>query len=239
MLNNGGLGAAANAQSASLTSNGVPNDLLDNLNPITAIAATFFISYILTPALRRVNIKFGPILSIFIGSLFASVGSSTYAIIQHYIYTTSPCGYNASTCTEGTGVSPLSLWLYAIPVVACAPTEPLLYVPAFSLAYAKSPPKMKGLVMGLSLLTLSVAQVISLCFSGFVEDPNLVWVFAVPSIIGFVLSFVFYYLFRHLDNEDFYLGEKQTGELGGPDSSEKSLVEGSSEKKPEKVAVVG
>lgn len=237
MINNGGLGAAANAQSASLTSNGVPNDLLDNLNPITTITTTFFISYILTPQLRRFGIKFGPVRSIFIGSLFASVGSSSYAIIQHYIYKTSPCGYNASTCTEGTGVSPLSLWLYAIPVVACAPTEPLLYVPAFSLAYARSPPNMKGLVMGASLFTLSLAQLVSLMFSGLVKDPNLVWVFAGPSIVGFVVAFVFWFLFKHLDQEEFYLGEKRTS--AGRDSPDQSVSEVSTEKQPEKVAVKG
>lgn len=232
MINNGGLGAAANAQSASLTSNGVPNDLLDNLNPITTITTTFAMSYIIVPQLRKLGIKFGPVRSIFVGSLFATVGSSSYAIIQHYVYQTSPCGYSASTCTEGTGVSPLSLWLVAIPVVTCAPAEPLIYVPAFSLAYARSPPNMKGLVMGLSLFTLSVAQLASLIFAGLVHDPNLVWVFAVPPIIGFFVAMAFWYLFRHLDDEEFYLGEKHTDDQngsepyevgGGPEVTEKQV----------------
>lgn len=42
-------------------------------------------------------------------------------------------------------------------LVECAPTEPLLYVPAFSLTYARSPPKLKGLVMRLSLKDLGVS----------------------------------------------------------------------------------
>lgn len=238
MINNGGLGAAANAQSASLTSNGVPNDLLDNLNPITTITTTFAMSYIITPQLRKMGIKFGPVKSIFAGSLFASIGSASYAIIQHYIYQTSPCGYSASTCTEGTGVSPLSLWLYAIPVVTCAPAEPLLFVPAFSLAYARSPPNMKGLVMGLSLFTLSVSQLISLMFAGLVHDPNLIWVFAVPSIIGFVVSLVFWFSFRHMDDEEFYLGEKDFGERDSSEICETPSV-GANEKQAAPVTVRG
>lgn len=36
-INDGGLGAAANALSASMTTNGVPNDLLDNLNSVIIV----------------------------------------------------------------------------------------------------------------------------------------------------------------------------------------------------------
>lgn len=247
-INDSGLGAAANAQSASLTSNGVSNDLLGSLKSIASILSTFFISYILVPQLRKAGIPFGPIRSIFAGSLVAAVGASAFAVPQHKIYQTSPCGYHASTCSSseeaggGGGVSPLSLWLFAIPVLATAPCEPLVYVPAFSLAYAKAPANMKGLVMGLSLCTLALTQVVSLCFAGLVKDPNLVWVFAGPSIVGFVMALVFWFMFRHLDEEEFYLGEKQTrgggcgGSKGG--SGNGSSVEGVlTEKRPEHAAV--
>lgn len=40
-INDGGLGAAANALTASMTTNGMPNDLLDNLNPIAIVIGKY------------------------------------------------------------------------------------------------------------------------------------------------------------------------------------------------------
>lgn len=94
-INDGGLGAAANAQSASLTSNGVPNDVLDNFNPLAIILLIPIMNYGVYPLLRKWGIKFGPVARMTFGFLIASIGASSYAVIQHYIYQTSPCGYKA------------------------------------------------------------------------------------------------------------------------------------------------
>jgi hypothetical protein len=122
-INDGALGAAANAQSAALTSNGVPNDVLDNFNPLAIIVLIPVVNHGLYPLLRKLGIRFGPIKRMTFGFLIAAIGASSYAVIQHYIYQTSPCGNQASTCEIGTGVSPLSLWLYAIPVGVTAISE--------------------------------------------------------------------------------------------------------------------
>lgn len=208
MINDGGLGASGNAQSAALTSNGVPNDLIDNLNPITTISVSFLLNVLVLPGLEKMGIKFGSIRRMTAGFLFSAIGASAFAVIQHHIYKTSPCGYQASSCEEGTGVSPLSLWLYAIPTVVTAVSEPLVFVPAWSLAYARSPPNMKGFVMAVSWFSIAVGQMVSLASAGAVRDPNLVWVFAVPSILGVAAAIVFWILFRHLDQQEFFLGER-------------------------------
>lgn len=204
-INDGGLGAAANAQSASLTSDGVPNDVLDNLNPLAIIALIPIMNHFIYPLLRKLGIKFGPIKRMTFGFLIAAIGASSYAIIQHYIYKTSPCKDAASTCDIGTGVSPLSLWLYAIPTVVTATSEIFVNVTAYGIAYSRAPPNMKGFVMALSLFMTAISTAISLATAGAIRDPYLVWAFAGPSIIGFVLAFVFYGLFRHLDDEEFFV----------------------------------
>lgn len=94
-INDGALGAAANAQSASLTSNGVPNDLLDNLNPLAIIVLIPIMNHGIYPLLRKLGIRFGPIKRMTFGFFVAAIGASSYAVIQHYIYQTSPCGYKA------------------------------------------------------------------------------------------------------------------------------------------------
>lgn len=157
------------------------------------------------PLLRKLGIKFGPIKRMTFGFLIAAIGASSYAILQHYIYKTSPCGDAASTCEVGTGVSPLSLWLYAIPVAVTACSEVFINVTAYGVAYTRAPPNMKGFVMALSLFMTAISTAISLATADAIQDPYLVWAFGAPSIIGFVAAFVFYWLFRHLDNEDFFV----------------------------------
>jgi dipeptide/tripeptide permease len=204
-INDGGLGAAANAQSASLTSNGVPNDVLDNLNPLAIIVLIPIMNHGIYPLLRELGIKFGPIARMTFGFLIAAIGASSYAIIQHYIYKTSPCGNAASTCEIGTGVSPLSLWLYAIPTAVTACSEVFINVTVYGIAYSRAPPNMKGFVMALSLFMTAISTAISLATADAICDPLLVWAFGAPAIIGFVSAFVFYWLFRHLDDEEFFV----------------------------------
>ncbi|KAH6720782.1 putative peptide transporter PTR2 [Leptodontidium sp. MPI-SDFR-AT-0119] len=206
-INDGGLGAAANAQSASLTNNGVPNDVLDNLNPLAIIVLIPIMNHIVYPGLRKMGIRFGPISRMTFGFLIASIGASSYAVIQYKIYETSPCGYDASTCDIDPLVSPLSLWLYAIPTAVTACSEVFINVTAYGLAYSRAPEHMKGFVMSLSLFMTAISTAISLATANAIQDPYLIWCFAAPSVIGFIAAPIFYFLFRHLDSEDFFLEE--------------------------------
>lgn len=211
-INDGGLGAAANAQSASLTSNGVPNDVLDNLNPLAIIVLIPIMNHLIYPLFQKMGIRFGPIARMTFGFLIAAIGASSYAVIQHYIYETSPCGYSVSTCEIGTGVSPLSLWLYAIPVAVTACSEVFINVTAYEIAYSRAPPNMKEFVMAISLFMTAISTAISLATADAIQDPNLVWAFGAPAIIGFVAAFVFYFLFRHLD-EEFFVHVNESSEI--------------------------
>ena len=67
-LNDGGIGNIETSQGSSMTTNGAPNDLLNNFNPLTIIVAISIISYGLYPLLRKHKIHFGPIQSL-IGNL--------------------------------------------------------------------------------------------------------------------------------------------------------------------------
>ncbi|TVY89609.1 Peptide transporter [Lachnellula willkommii] len=172
-INDGALGAAANAQSASLTSNGVPNDVLDNVNPFVIIILIPIMNHGIYPLLRKLGIRFGPIARMTFGFLIASIGASSYAVIQHYIYNTSPCGYSASTCNIADGVSHLSLWLYAIPVGVTACCEVFVIVTAYGIAYSRSPPHMRGFVMALALSMTAVSTAISMATADALQDPYL------------------------------------------------------------------
>lgn len=206
VINSAGLGAAVNAQSNAMTTNGVPNDVVNNINSLSIICALPIMNHIIYPALRRFRIRWGPISRITCGFMFAAVGSSGWAVIQYYIYKTSPCGDRASTCVDADGaalVSPLTIWWTAIPTAVSAMSEIFCNVTAYSVAYSRSPPNMKGLVLAINLFMTAIAAAISLATAGIIRDPYLVWAFAGPSIVGFVLAVVFYFIYRDIDKEEY------------------------------------
>ncbi|KAJ3575425.1 hypothetical protein NPX13_g4033 [Xylaria arbuscula] len=68
-----------------------------------------------------------------------------------------------------------------------------------------APKNMKGLVASLNLFNSAIAAILGLAAAPAIKDPNLVWVFFGPTIAGGVLTVIFWFLFKHLDDEEFVL----------------------------------
>jgi dipeptide/tripeptide permease len=242
-LNDGGIGSVLTAQGATMTTAGAPNDLLNNFNPVTIIVAIPFLSYVFYPLLRKYNIHFGRISRITFGFTLAWVSGVIGAIIQWRIYETSPCGYAATGCDIGDGVSPLSIWLQ-IPVVALgALSECFCNVTAYELAYARSPKSMRGLVISLFLFTNALSSALGEVVTPAIVDPYLTWIWAGPAIAMAVLTVHFHWMFRHLDHDDFMtegnkaftttgtagsIASEETGEPAAPvgEKGDAALVDG-------------
>jgi len=202
-LNDGGIGNIQTSQGSSMTTNGAPNDLLSNFNPLTIIVSIPIISYGLYPFLRRRRIHFGPIKRITFGFLLAASSTAVGAITQWRVYKTSPCGYHATGCDIGTGVSPISIWWQVPQYVLGALSECFVNVTAIELAYARAPRDMKGLVTSMYLFSSAISAAIQEACVPSLNDPHLIWPFAGTAIAGVVLAIWFYYLYRHLDNDEY------------------------------------
>ena len=202
-LNDGGIGSVLTAQGATMTTAGAPNDLLGNFNPLTIIVAIPILSYWIYPLLRRFKIPFGRITRITTGFTLAWISGIIGAIIQWRIYETSPCGYAATGCTIGTGVSPLSVWLQIPTVALGALSECLCNVTAYELAYARAPKNMRALVMSLFLFTNALSSALGEAVTPAIADPYLIWVWAGPAIGLFLLTVHFYFTYRSMDHDEF------------------------------------
>jgi dipeptide/tripeptide permease len=144
------------------------------------------------------------------GFALCTVGSVGFIVLQYYVYQTSPCGYNATTCSEilpvgENSLSSVSYALYAIPIVVTAVSEIFVNVTAYGIAYSRSPKNMKGLVASINLFMTAISAAIGLASAPAIQDPYLIWAFAGPSIAGAVLTVIFWFTFRHLDKEDFVI----------------------------------
>jgi dipeptide/tripeptide permease len=195
----GGIGVVSTSQASSLTKRGVPNDLLGNLNPITAILFSPFLSYVLYPFLQRFKIMPSRIVRIAFGFVLASLSTIVGAIIQWKIYETSPCGKFATGCKVENGVSSISVWVQAPIYILGAMSECLVLVTAYEIAYARAPKNMKAIVMAIILFMNAIGYALGLIVSPAIKDPYLVWVWAVPGVILFIASMIFYWRNRDMD----------------------------------------
>ena len=79
------------SQASTLRLDGVPNDIVNNLDPIALLIFIPICDKFLYPALRRAKINLTPIKKITAGFFLGSMSMVVAAIIQHYIYMLSPC----------------------------------------------------------------------------------------------------------------------------------------------------
>ncbi|KNG89938.1 oligopeptide transporter [Aspergillus nomiae NRRL 13137] len=202
-LNNGGIGSITNSQAGSMTTKGAPNDLVSNFNPLAIIIASPILNYGLYPLLRRHRIEFGPIKRITLGFILAALSCVIGAILQWRVYETSPCGYYATECDIGDGVSTLSVWAQTPMYVLQALSELFAIVSGYELAFSRSPKSMRALVVALFLFTSAVSSAISQAVVPALADPHLIWPFVGTAVPGVIFAVVFYWIYRGLDKETF------------------------------------
>jgi len=211
-INDNGLGSAANFTTTMLVSNGVPNDVIGNFNSLSIIVLAPVLNYGLYPLLRKQRISFGPVARMTFGFVLSSIGGVGYTLLNYYAYKLGPCGKFGSspTCVDADGnslVAPISLWLAAIPYALGGISELFVNVPAYGIAYSRAPKNMRGIVSALNLFNTAVAYAIGLACSSIIKDPFLTWDFGAPAIIGFVSAAAFWFLFKHIDKEEYIVSQ--------------------------------
>ncbi|KAL7894086.1 hypothetical protein HDV63DRAFT_389642 [Trichoderma sp. SZMC 28014] len=213
--NDNGIGSSANFLSTMLTGNGVPNDVIGNFNSLSIIVLGPILNYGLYPLLRKSKIHYGPVARITTGFFLSTLAGIGYAVLTYKAYQTSPCGWYGSSdprCVDNGLVSPISLWWEAIPYALGGFSELFINVPAYGIAYSRAPANMRGLVSAINLFNTGFAYIINLATTAAIVDPYLVWDFGGPAIVGGVVTVGFWFVFRHIDKEEFVLSTDKTSE---------------------------
>lgn len=213
-ITDNGLGGAQSALTTMLKTNGVPNDVINNINPFAIIITAPILNYGLYPLLRKKNIHFGSIRRITLGLFMSAIASIGYTVLNYYAYKIGPCGKHGTslTCVDADGnalVSNITIWYTAIPVGIGGISELFVNVPAFGIAYSMAPKNMRGLVSGMNLFSSAIAYAFGLAFSGLIKDPYLTWVFAGPTIVGFIAAPLFWFIYKDLDRVEYTLTENK------------------------------
>ncbi|KAH8103419.1 peptide/h+ symporter protein [Cristinia sonorae] len=211
----GNLGTMA----AAMTLHGTPNDLIQNLNPISIIVMVPFFNYIVYPLLRRWKINFSPIKRIYAGFLVAGLAMLYAAILQKFLYETSPCHDNLpSECVTADKKplqSPINVWVVSGPYILVGLAEIFASITSLEYAYTKAPQRMKSVVMAFSQFQTAVSSAINFALVPLNVEDKFTWLFGAFGIVSWIIGTLFMITFRALDKQEFALNAIGTGERAG------------------------
>lgn len=192
-------------QAATMTLNGVPNDVVNNLNPLTLIIFIPICDSFLYPSLRKMGFQFTALKKIIVGFWLAAAAMIWAAVLQYYIYKTSPCGYQANDCYDADDnfrPSPLNVWIQTGCYILVAFSEIFASITSLEYAFSKAPRSMRSLVQAIALLTNAVSAAIAQALNPLSGDPLLIWNYGVFAVVAFIGGLLYLWLFRDLDREE-------------------------------------
>jgi POT family proton-dependent oligopeptide transporter len=192
------------SQGAQMRLHGIPNDLMQNFDPIAIIVFLPLIDRFLYPSLRKMGISFPPINRIVAGFWIASMAMVYAAVIQHFIYSTGPC-YDTPLCDadlDSNGVhqgNNIHIAAQTGAYMLIGVSEIFASVTGLEYAYTKAPPNMKSFVQSMYLLTNAFGSAISEGLNPVLVDPKIQWMYTSLAVCSFVAGCAIWIMFHHLN----------------------------------------
>jgi POT family proton-dependent oligopeptide transporter len=217
------------SQAAVMKLNGLPNDILSNLDPFALILLIPVFDLLIYPLLRKLKINLTPIKKITIGFFLGSAAMIWACVIQYYIYKKSPCGKYAAGLLppalggDGETVCPtvdINVWAQTGSYVLLAISEIFASITALEYAFTKAPKNMRSLIMAFSLFMSAISAAIGEAFVTLSADPLLVWNYGVMAVLSAVGGTLFFMQYRQLDRDEDMLNQLPVGRLGGKEDVE-------------------
>lgn len=185
--------------------NGVPNDLIQNLNPISIVILIPILDRFVYPGLRRLGFNFTPLKRMASGFLFSSLSMIAAAVMQYYIYKMSPCGdHTTDRLDEGETqcIAPINVWAQCLPYVLVGISEIFTNTTSLEYAFSKAPDNMKSMVMAVNLAMSAISSALGQAFTPLAGDPHWIWNYGSVAIIAAVGGVAFWVCFRDLDKQE-------------------------------------
>jgi len=183
---------------AGMTLNGTPNDLIQNLNPISIIVLVPIFDKIIYPFLRKRGIDFTPIKRIYAGFLVAGLAMVYASVLQHFIGKTSPCGpEEPSACYNDDGTqnpSPINVWVVSGPYILVGMSEIFASITSLEYAFTKAPARMKSVVMAFSQVQTAVSAAINFALTAVNVEGKFVWLYGSFAIVAWVVGTIFFFV---------------------------------------------
>lgn len=179
--------------------NGAPNDLIQNLNPISIVIMIPILDQFVYPGLRKIGINFTPLKRMAFGFGFSAMSMVAAAVMQYYIYKMSPCG---EYTTDQECTAPINVWAQCLPYVLVGLSEIFTNTTSYEYAFSKAPDNMKSVVMSVNLAMSAISSALGQAWTPLAGDPNWVWNYGSVAIIAAAGGVGFWLCFKDLDKEE-------------------------------------
>lgn len=187
------------SQAGTMETHGIPNDIMQNIDPIAIIILIPLIERLLYPFLRKHGIAFKPITRIFFGFVFAAIAMAYAAIVQHLIYAAGPCYDAPLTCAasnDGSIPNHIHVAIQTPAYLFIGLSEIFASITGLEYAYTKAPANMKSFIMSMFLLTNAFGSALGIAVSTTAVDPKLVWMYTGLAVATLIAGFIFWFVFR-------------------------------------------
>lgn len=193
-------------QAGQMEGHGIPNDLMQNFDPISIIVFIPILETLIYPLMRRLRIPFRPITRISLGFIVASLAMMYAAIVQHLIYSAGPCyehpGCDASIVDGTAQGNKVHIAIQTPAYVFIGISEIFASVSGLEYAYTKAPPSMKSFVQSMYLLTNAFGAAIAEALTPAAYDPAILWMFTGVACASFVTGVVFFAMYHKLNAKE-------------------------------------
>ncbi|KAK3716538.1 peptide transporter ptr2 [Vermiconidia calcicola] len=200
------------SQAAQMRGHGMPNDLMQNFDPISILVFIPVLDRIVYPIMRRGGYELRPMMRITIGFFLASLSLAYAAVVQHLIYTSGPC-YDEPLNVYGGCPAGVDANGVVIPnnvhIVAQTPAyifigvaEIFISVTGLEYAYTKAPASMKSFVQSLYLFTNAFGSALNEALVPVLVDPKIEWMYTGVACFAAATSVTFWLIFHHYDADE-------------------------------------
>ncbi|CAF1059108.1 unnamed protein product [Adineta steineri] len=195
------LGTNLVSQAAQMDVGPLPNDVLQNIDPLVLIIAIPIFDRFIYPTLRRLKINFSSIFRITAGFFCVSIAMAWSAVVQDRIYSTGP-NYNYPNGTLDIPQKYNDIVVaWQIPTYFfIALSEIFASITGLEYAFTQAPSSMKSIVMSLFLVTSAFGSALNFTLIPVTVNPKLLWMYASLSIMSSIVGIIFFLVFRNEQN---------------------------------------
>ena len=205
------------SQADTMQHQGVPPEIVAQLDPLALIILIPICDIIIYPALRKAGINFTPIKKITLGFICAALAMVWAAVVQNYIYKHNECGsYPSEGLPDGSDCTPatINIWVQSGSYILIAISEILASITSLEYAFTKAPKNMRSMVQAFALFMTAIANAIGEALVPLSTDPLLTWNYGAFAVVSFIAGIGFWFSFKDLDAEEDKLNNLPSGHVG-------------------------
>ena len=178
------------SQAAQMNTGALPNDVINNIDPLITILLVPIFDKALYPLLRKMKINFHALLRITVGFYMVSMGMAWTAFVQSKIYRTNP-DFDFSHPSNNLNAA------WQIPSYCFSALSHIFAsISALEYAYVHAPSTMKSVVTSVYFITHAMSSALGFVLLPTTVDPKLTWMYTALACLAFIAGTLFFVCFH-------------------------------------------